>query len=428
MILKNFIVQMNVNMQKQKMNCNSVRFIASIVFVIFLFTINLAQSQTTDTINLPFSKNKTDGFFEIGSAIKINEESIACSHPRIAASSDDIVFFVWDGLLNNKRKIFFREFSNDRFKEPIVLETDLNSESSEPDITVDSKGNPHIVWVSEKDNLYSINYAFRLDDNWIYFPTVYQSNGLNLEVPVIGVANSSPEVFLAWQEGKGIDYHILAAVKNEQGKFLIYNLSEDSSDHYNLYPQIFTTPTPSVIWYESIESEFVLMGVRFDYETKLWESLELDGLTKIASNRLPIITISSSSRIAGLWYDSLDKLDKILLGLQYFNDGMGVQIDQNSIGNESQPFGIFRGNDFIFITFLESNLEENQVFFTIARVEKSGAKFLDSPIQVTENGPGYYSSPRIAIGESKIFIVWSSNVRDGGDGGIYFTLITISNV
>lgn len=407
---------------------NFYKKICIILFSLFLFggSLQFVNSETDQTLKLAIENYKKAIHVNEKEVQKINGLSESCSHPKVAAYSDNLIYFVWDGLYKGKRKIFLREYINNKFQEPIIIDIIQNSDNFEPDIAVDENGNPYIVWVSQKNSENTLYYAYRNNNKWNFFTITNESNGLNIESPVIGVKNLGRDVYIAWQAGKGINYHIYTAVRSDEEKFSVYRLSLDTSDHYNLYPQIFTKPYPVVFWYESVLSEFTLVGVKYDEENKTWKTIELDGLSKLASNRLPIIMMNNSANIAGVWYDSIDKLDRIFVGLQNFNNGKGIPTDTNSIFNQSQPYGIFKDNNLIYISFL--NNDENQVYFTYCRLENSRIKFWGESIKVSSSEPGFYSNPKISVSENKIIIVWSSNIRDGGDGGVYIKIINVSYI
>lgn len=404
-----------------------------IIFRLFLLSlflaltmVNFAMEDTSKTLSLSNDNYYADLLPESAEAQKISGDIESCGNPKTAVGAGDKVYFVWDGIRNGKKRVFFREFSNGEFSKTVMFESDKDAADSEPDIAADAIGNPHIVWVGAKNNVQAIYYAHMSEGKWTFCNSIYETPGVNIESPAIGIGESVDDVYLSWQAGKGINYHIFAAVKNESKNFDTTMLSSDSFDHYNLYPQIFTKPYVSIFWYESIESEFILSGARYDKEQKTWLDADFDRFDKIACNRLPIIMMSQRARLAGIWYDSINNLDKIFLGLQDFNSGAGIPIDANSLLNESQPYGIITENDFALITFIDTN--DSQVYFSAGKIELSAVKFITSPIKVSILYPGFYTHPRLASMKDKIILIWSSNQRDGGDGGIYFKIIELSNV
>ncbi len=400
-----------------------------IVFIYFIFSLFIGFIHTSafaQNVN-PITGNINEDRFEdyLGS-IKISGDESSCRNSKTISASENILYFVWDGIHNEKRKIFFREMISDKFSEVMILDPDPHSENSEPEITVDEKGNPHIVWVSKINEVSLLYYAYREKGRWIFLSNIYQTSNKNIESPVIGIKPDGNTVFLAWQAGKGINYNIFSAIKNISDNWAIYKLSIDSDKHYNLYPQIFMNPSTSVFWYESTDSGFILMGLKYDENMKIWNQADLDGLGKMAFKRLPVIMMDNTSKLAGVWYDSLNSLDKIFLGIQNYKEGIGIQVNKNSPFNESQPFGIFAGDRSIYLTFL--NADENQVYFNLGILENQNVKFLDSSVRVSNAKPGFYSNPRITLAQNKIIIVWCSDLKGGGDGAVYIKIIKVLNV
>lgn len=358
------------------------------------------------------------------SSLKISVASSQNANPKIAVAADGGIYVVWQGLYEQHLRIFFRENRDGKWQEEVMLDPVAGVDDMDPAIALDIKGNPHVAWVRKQtvgteDEQTTILYAYRIGQEWIVHGEINPDSDRNSEFPVIAVA-ANTRVFIAWQEGRGTDYDILCATQNRGGDFAISVIAGGQADHYNLYPDIFIFDLPCLVWYEAVNTDFVLREASFQINNFSWVSEPIANFDRMAANRLPCILADTSEKFFGLWYDAERSGERIFLGVQDADTlGEGRIVDDNPLRANRLPSGIIAQDGTVYISWCGDTLYGNQIF-----VLKGNGEVFSPSVMVSNGEPLYYSHPQVAAqGADRACVVWSSNALDGGDGGIYFNTV-----
>jgi hypothetical protein len=363
---------------------------------------------------------------EVGqNAIKISVRSSQNANPKICVTADQRIYVVWEGLDEGHSRIFFRENRDGEWQDELMLDPVTDGDDMDPAIAVDVKGNPHVVWIRKQmagtaAERTIVIYAYRLGQEWIIHGAINPNSDCNSEFPVIAVA-SDTRVLIAWQEGRGTDYDILSATQDRGGDFAIIKVAGWKADHYNLYPEVFLSNPPLLVWYEAVNTDFILRKASFQIGNFSWKSEPIANFDRLAANRLPyILADNGGETFFGLWYDAERSGERIFLGVQDPETrGEGQIVDDNPARSNRLPSGAIAEDGTIYTCWCGDTLYGTQIFV----LEGNGDYFSPS-IMVSDGEPLYYSHPHIAIrGASTVYVVWSSNALDGGDGGIYFNTV-----
>ncbi len=362
---------------------------------------------------------------EVGEkAVKISVHSMQNANPKIAVTADGRTYVVWEGLYDRHSRIFFRENRDGEWQEELILDAVADVDDIDPAIALDIKGNPHIVWVRKQPvgtdgERTTVMYAYRIGQEWIVQGGINPNSDRNSEFPVIAVAPDT-RVLIAWQEGRGTDYDILCATQNRGGDFAISVVAGRRADHYNLYPEIFIFKIPCLVWYEAVNTDFVLRKASFHIGNFSWVSEPTADFDRMAANRLPYILADDGGKFFGLWYDAEQSGERIFLGAQDPETlGEGLIADDNPLRPNRLPSGAIAEDGTIYICWCGDTLYGNQIFV----IQGNGEDF-SSSIMASNGEPLFYSHPQVAVqGTGTAYVIWSSNALDGGDGGIYFNTV-----
>jgi len=362
--------------------------------------------------------------FEVSEPSVISTDSIENTNAKIVATPEGGVFVVWQGKTDDGYHIFFREKKEQEWLEPLVIDNVKENNDFDPQICIDSKSNPHVVWVSREEYIQEIHYTHRTGEGeWIFEPVVRSSRELNLEFPVIALT-SVDNSFIAWQEGMGVTYSIWCAFKAKDGNSRAQQVSDPSSDHYNIYPQLFDTPmSPMLTWYEAQEDGFALRAAAFIKDVDEWVDYPVEDMQLLPSNRLPILFSTPDGSFMAVWYDNIDGVDHILFGRQDEVDQCrGMVVDDESVTHSSLPSAVCAETGQIYISW-RADIETvlNQIFFARIMNDEAGKSFL-----ISDGMDNYYANPELAVDVNNrtIHVVWYSNFSEGGDGAIYYTTLS----
>lgn len=358
---------------------------------------------------------------ELGEVQKISTpEAINCN-PAVEVSLNGVVYVVWQGEYKGHVRIFLRLQKEGKWSSKAIIDKSPEADNFDPGITLDSKGEPHIVWVSKKDGASQLNYAYWLKDEWIYVPPVRISADKNIELPTIAVAKNG-RVFIAWQEGKGVDYDIFCATQDEKGDFIPQALANVDQISFNIYPQLFLIPAPLITWFQANETQFELQSYAYVPESGKWYPYPLDNLDNIGLSRLPFLFTGPEGEFYALWYDSDEKTDRIFLAAQDpETKGKGTMIDNNPQQRNLLPFAKSGRDGFIYVCWCAEGEDGSQIFVTQGL---PGAFQPDKVGMASDGRQLFYAHPQLAISlNSIVHLVWYSEFLDGGDGAIYYTTV-----
>lgn len=351
----------------------------------------------------------------------LNTKSTDNTNVKISAAADGRIFVVWQGMVNKRYHIFFREKVGRSWLAPVLIDDVANNDDFDPALFVDERSNPHVVWVSKTDELQEIHYAHRLGSDWIFEPPVRTSRDLNLELPTIAV-DATGKPFIVWQEGKGTGYSIWSAVENTTGNFDVLPVSKPMSNHYNIYPQLFITNlSPLVLWYETREEGFVLRASVFIKDARRWVDYPLENIESIPANRLPIVYSTREGKLFALWYDNINGEDHILVAKTDDSElRNGLIIDDGTTHNNAVPDGTLTAPNVLYVCW-KADMETvfSQIFLTKIVDGKPGKSLL-----ISDGAKNYYTNPNLAVNKNgEVHVVWFSNASEGGDGSIYYASV-----
>lgn len=354
---------------------------------------------------------------------RISIVSNHCSNPRVASCRDRI-YIVWQGVKEDRARIFFRERLNREWGPEMILDRSEWGNNADPQIALDDNGNPHVTWIFTDLESSAVYYAFRLKNEWFFHAPLTQTSDKNCEFPDIGVESGTNRVFVAWQEGRGSRYAIMCSTQDNKGRFVKTQVSRPDARDYNVYPQIFLRPTPVIVWYGLRESNFALHATLLNLQTETWMRYDPAGFENIPSNRLPFIMADEEGLFYALWYDSDGSTDRIYLRPQGDSSrGRTVLVDDNPRWMNSVPSGVIGSDGTIYACWRGESIFGGQIFAATAKGGTHPRSFHESQL-ISDGQKLFYSQPDCCLGgEHGVDVVWVSSALDGGDGAVYFRQI-----
>ena len=352
----------------------------------------------------------------------LSEVSSNCSNPKIALIPGGDVVAVWQGEVDGRSRVLFRRQIGGRWTGEQVVDQTLLGENTDPALAVDAQGNAHIVWCHGDDGQFKIHYSYQVGNRWMEFGALNPESSANSEFPVITI-DASGRVLVAWQEGNGTLYSIKVAMLDGAGPVRLFSPTGDSPQHYNLYPQLFSTPDLLLTWYEAETADFSLRAARFDDAEQKFVKAPLDDFTKIAANRLPKLFRLATGQLVGLWYDTDGLSDRIFLGVEESEtSGAGIIVDGNPASDNHLPSGDGASLDNLALCWVGETSEGIKVFVANGSLENlQTAATLSAPDQ------RYNSHPDVALSGDSVHVVWYSGVPDGGNGKVYYSRIPLTS-
>ncbi|MFH0794177.1 MAG: hypothetical protein V2A74_09120 [bacterium] len=345
-----------------------------------------------------------------------------CSNPKIALIPGGDTAVVWQGEVDGRSRILFRrQFAGQWTSEQVVDQT-LLGENTDPALAIDAQGNAHIVWCHSDDGQFRIHYTFQVGNRWMEYGTLNPDSTLNSEFPVITI-DGLGRVLVAWQEGNGTLYSIKAAMLDGSGPVRLFSPTGDAPQHYNLYPQLFSSPDLLLTWYEAQVADFSLRAARFDEAEQKFVKAPLDDFTKIAANRLPKLFRLATGQLVGLWYDTDGLSDRIFLGVEEAETaGAGIIVDDNPSSDNHLPSGDGASLDNLALCWVGEAADGKKVFVANGSLER-----LRTSAKLSAADQRYNSHPDLALDENSVHVVWYSGVLDGGSGKVYYSKIPLAS-
>ena len=351
---------------------------------------------------------------------KVSLKASSCSGPRVAVNAEQQVFFVWEGLLEGRSRIFFRGKNGPDWEPETILDGTEWGDNTEPSITLDDHGNPYVVWTFHDQECSSVYYTFRLRNSWVQPVLLRQSGENNCEFADIAVQPGTNRIFVTWQEGRGSRYAIYAATQDKGGKFVTEQVSAPEHAGFNSFPQMAIAPTPFLTWYGSGESDFLLHAALFDLQTEHWMRYEPSGLERLPANRLPFLMPDEQGTLFAVWYDSDGATDRIYFRRQGdASSDKGLIVDGNPERMNNLPMGVVSLQGRVFICWRGESLFGGQIFLTSGEAV-SGSEFQESQL-ISDGQKLFYTEPDCAPDpQGGVAVVWASSALDGGDGSVYY--------
>lgn len=336
--------------------------------------------------------------------------------PALGASADGRrVCVVWDGVLEGNRRIFFKERLDGQWLPEVIIDTEPTADNNSPVVAIDSAGDPYVVWLAKVGERHRVFCAFRTAGQFVNAGCISREDPEeNCEAATVKV-DEHGRPWIAWQAGSGSAYTIRCATQADDGDFRVWSLCA-AGQNYNLYPEVFFSPEPIVVWYAAESSNFVLSGRRFDATQQVWQPYTVEDLDAMPANRLPHLIKSASGSLAGMWYDEVDFADRVFLGVQAKETkGAGGVVDHLPQATNQCVSGGVSGGELALTWCSDSPSSGSQVYLA------HGSTLPFSAEQLVSNGEksGYYGAPRLAGTPSGACIVWEADAEQGGTGSIY---------
>lgn len=355
------------------------------------------------------------------SPFKISETSYDNRNPVLSFKVDNQNGFVaWDGLVNGKRRILFRELTENNWSLPQIIDDDPAGHNQYPSIIADEQGNVFIAWIAQVNGRKSPKLAARFHGEWnlysIPFPPESNVKGHCDYVNVKLDENGLP--WITWQWGFGNIYSVAVSSFGFDGNIYTSELTPKSRTH-NLFPKVFFLPQPTVLWYSSINSDFSLVAKQRAADN-YWIDIKINALEKLPHQSLPNLFPGDKS-INAVWYDNkLENQDQIFYMATV---GSGVEPIEGIIPGSGQ------GNRFV------SGSQSQHKIATIWISERSstvnlGVLDLSSHkvqiIKISGNESLEPGNPQLDFNESGIGAVWESDISTASkNSSIYFSFTSI---
>ena len=359
-------------------------------------------------------------------ADQVSETSSDNARPAVAASADGTsVFIAWDGTFDGlDRRILLREGIGGYYLPPRIVDADPSAENASPSIAVDATGNPHVAWIARVGATLRVMYRARIGGRWIEprvvnpaDPVGEQAGAVTLRIDPLGM----PWIAFESANQAGRTTIHCARIEPRSGSFEVASLSE-TPDAYGLLPEVVFLPDPAVLWYSATESDFNLVGERFDTASVTWLPMPVANTASFPAERMPLLLRQPDGRICAAWRDQQDgatdetgaPMDRIFLGvLDTQTQGGGAIVHRQPL--VSSVTAAVSGERPVLCWAGESGDAGPQIYASGA----TGQAGFTQPRQLSDGTRRYYSSPAIAPLPDGAIAVWVSVASEGGNGSIY---------
>jgi len=352
---------------------------------------------------------------------RISEQSENCSNPRVIVNKQGQSFTIWQGLEQDRSRIYFRERQGQTWGPEMIIDRSEWGNNTNPRIALDQTGQPHVVWAFSDEEVSAVHYAFRIETQWFHSEPIRKTSGKNCEFPTIKVEAQSNRVFITWQEGRGSDYAVFCSTQDINGQFTPVQISHPVARAYNIYPEIFITPTPLVAWYGMSDADIDLHAAIFNIQTREWMEYQPAGFENLPVNRFPYLMTDSGGILYALWFDSDGATDRIFFSRQAeAESGKGEIVDDNPERMNNIPSGVVDADKNVFICWRGESLFGGQIFLSQGENLHSPYQFKESRL-ISDGQNLFYTQPDCFPCPNRgVDIVWISNALDGGNGAVYY--------
>lgn len=352
----------------------------------------------------------------------VSENSIDNQHPQVAASPDGRrVIVVWDGWDEAGSRIFLRENIDGDWLPEIIVDTEPAVKNNSPVAAIDATGNCHVAWLGNVGGRTRVFYAVRIAGEWANWGTINANEQANRSCESLALRlDDQNKPWLAWQSGRANLYAIrVAHLGDSTGAFDIDELTPDCIN-YNLYPEIFFTPDPSVAWYTANDSNFSLSAMKYDRIARQWMKVDIKDFAKLPANRFPYLIQRGTGTFAALWFDTVSYADRVFLGFQDpRTQGEGTVIDHQPDAINHLITGASDGERIAAVWCIETATSNSQIYL-------SHSESLEFPqeILISDSQKNYYTHPRLSPFAGGVAVVWHSSASDGGNGLVYYRRVS----
>ena len=341
----------------------------------------------------------------------ISTFSVNNSKPQIKVDNDNNVHIVWQGVVDGKAHILYREIRNDRWEETIIIDNETCGKNKNPFIIIDNNSNIHIFWSGLIDSNFRIFHSYRINGYWYKDKNPIDNlTEQDNEFPY-AIVDENNTIHLVWFSGNGINDRIYYGICRDKIHFETYGPFDDNPNSYNWFPQLFNIERLWLTYFSSIKSNFIVKAVEIDKEKVLIKSYFNPDLDTFITNRLPQLLTKDGKQLIALWYDTYNNHDRIFL---LMDEKVSI-IDENPDEDNILPFGILDNNN-LHIVWCSTHLNESKILYKSINADLSSNKEI-----VIDDENKYFASPHIDVDNTgTAYIVWYSSFPDGGDGFIYY--------
>ncbi len=342
------------------------------------------------------------------------------SRPQITIDDYNNAHIVWQGEVDGKESIFYRELRNGKWDDIITVDDGSHSKNRNPSILVNPNSNVHIFWSGLIGTNLRIFHSYRINNYWYKdsIPVDNQPDQDN-EFPV-ATMDKDKNIHLVWFSGNGISDRIYYAISKNGIHFDIYGPLDDNPNSYNWYPQVFDLDQILLTYFASINSNFYLKAFEIDKTNMLLRNINRYNLDPTIANKIPQLLMDKNDNIIALWYNGYDKNDRIYM----LNNNEISIIDNNPDEDNFFPYGKIDKENNLHIVWCSASQTESKILYTCINNNSSEDKEILIDI---ENK--YFFSPMVDIDSTGTpHCVWYSSYSDGGDGSIYYKKLSTEEI
>lgn len=345
--------------------------------------------------------------YEIVSTFSINN-----SKPQIKVDKDNNIHIVWQGIVDGKEHIFYREMRNNKWEDIVIIDNELSEKNKNPFIILDNNTNIHIFWSGKINSNFRIFHSYRINGYWYKDKNPVDNLPEQDNEYPNAVVDEYNTIHLVWFSGNSINDRIYYGISRDKIHFDIYGPLDNNPNNYNWFPQLFNLEKLLLTYFASINSNFFVKVLEVD-ESDILEKNNLDyDLETTISNKLPQILTKDGKELMALWYDTYKNYDRIFL---LMNQNISI-IDDNANEDNYFPFGVFDNKNNLHIVWCSSNQSESKILYKFITSNYTSNKEV-----IINDVNKYFSSPKIDIDNSGTpYLVWYSSYSDGGNGSIYY--------
>ncbi|MDK2972628.1 MAG: hypothetical protein PWP23_2383 [Candidatus Sumerlaeota bacterium] len=336
-----------------------------------------------------------------GSLRMLSDPPGACQDPVIDAVGDDAIV-AWKSLYEGRSRIFAVRRINRDWTFPYPVDSSLDGDCLDPVVRFAPGGDPGIAWVRREGETSFLEFAPPAG-----FPATIAKSALRMESPSLDFDAAGTPV-LAWTESEAGRYLVMTARRDAEGKW-VRERASTSPDAYDVFPQVFGTPVPSVCWYTLGEQDFSLTGV--ELAPGGWVPFAPPTSELVPANRFPLL-YGTGTTPGALWVEPLSDGEIVVAWDPRFPASEPLlpmpgatgarQLEPDASGGPGAPSFAWREEDSTGSDILVLHRE------TLARLE----------------GFPHPSQPRIAPNDSGgLHLIVVSDRTDGGTGQVYWTTL-----
>ncbi|MDH5744266.1 MAG: GDSL-type esterase/lipase family protein [Candidatus Aminicenantes bacterium] len=188
-----------------------------------------------------------------GRTWQVNSSSISLAYtPRIAIDKTNIVWIFWVSQQNDQDVIFVSHFDGIDWSENSSLHKDSRYPHINPEVCLDIKGYPWIVWSAYDGKDYEIWYSYWNGREWSTETRITDNSGISDIYPHIAFLPGNLPL-VAWSQ-MGIESHVFLVLR-EKGKWS-QEIRIDSENGWNRKPRLAVSGfNIGIVWDNVTESK-----------------------------------------------------------------------------------------------------------------------------------------------------------------------------